>query len=294
MTTFLTAFTLIFLAEIGDKTQLLALAFSTRFTMRHVLTGVVAGSFLNHGIAIALASLVSGFASEGIIKIAASALFIFFGLWSMKLDFEDEEDEDQKMKFGPVLTVALAFFVGELGDKTQMSAMALGLNSANPFITLLGTTAGMAAVSLVGIIAGKLIGKKIPEVTMKFIASLVFLGFGTAGLAASLPQDYLGIIPVSGFAVLLAALVYMIYRMNMKNRDSYYSAKLEEAVSRCRRCKVHDEKCQVGIDIQRVAKEYIGEDIPYAGKVIQFFESMKKISPKKTIALSECQKKFLE
>ena len=212
----------------------------------------------------------------------------------MKLDFEDEEDEDQKMKFGPVLTVALAFFVGELGDKTQMSAMALGLNSANPFITLLGTTAGMAAVSLVGIIAGKLIGKKIPEVTMKFIASLVFLGFGTAGLAASLPQDYLGIIPVSGFAVLLAALVYMIYRMNMKNRDSYYSAKLEEAVSRCRRCKVHDEKCQVGIDIQRVAKEYIGEDIPYAGKVIQFFESMKKISPKKTIALSECQKKFLE
>ena len=228
------------------------------------------------------------------IKTAASALFIFFGLWSMKLDFEDEEDEDQKMKFGPVLTVALAFFVGELGDKTQMSAMALGLNSANPFITLLGTTAGMAAVSLVGIIAGKLIGKKIPEVTMKFIASLVFLGFGTAGLAASLPQDYLGIIPVSGFAVLLAALVYMIYRMNMKNRDSYYSAKLEEAVSRCRRCKVHDEKCQVGIDIQRVAKEYIGEDIPYAGKVIQFFESMKKISPKKTIALTECQKKFLE
>lgn len=174
-----------------------------------------------------------------------------------------------------------------------MSAMALGLNSANPFITLLGTTAGMAAVSLVGIIAGKLIGKKIPEVTMKFIASLVFLGFGTAGLAASLPQDYLGIIPVTGFAVLLAVLVYMIYRMNMKNRDSYYSAKLEEAVSKCRRCKVHDEKCQVGIDIQRVAKEYIGEDIPYAGKVIQFFESMKKISPKKTLALNECQKKFL-
>ena len=163
MTTFLTAFTLIFLAEMGDKTQLLALAFSTRFTMRQVLTGVIAGSFLNHGIAIALASLVSGFASEGLIKTAASALFIFFGLWYMKLDFEDEEDEYQKMKFGPVLTVALAFFVGELGDKTQMSAMALGLNSANPFITLLGTTAGMAAVSLVGIIAGKLIGKKIPE-----------------------------------------------------------------------------------------------------------------------------------
>ena len=80
MTTFLTAFTLIFLAEMGDKTQLLALAFSTRFTMRQVLTGVIAGSFLNHGIAIALASLVSGFASEGLIKTAASALFIFFGL----------------------------------------------------------------------------------------------------------------------------------------------------------------------------------------------------------------------
>ncbi|WP_051188409.1 TMEM165/GDT1 family protein [Proteocatella sphenisci] len=292
MTTFFTAFTLIFLAEMGDKTQLLALAFSTKFKMRQVMAGVVAGSFLNHGIAIALASVVSGFASESIIKTLASVLFIFFGLWSMKLDFEDEDEEDQKLKFGPVLTVALAFFVGELGDKTQMSAMVLGLDSASPFITLLGTTTGMAAVSLVGIIAGKLIGKKIPEVTMKFIAAIVFLGFGIAGLVESLPKEYLTAVPVIAFAAVLAGAVYLIYGLNMKNRDEYYGAKLEKAIARCRRCQVHDSSCQVGLDIENIAKSYIGADVPYAGRVIQFFESMKKASPKNAKTLSECQGKF--
>jgi len=281
MTTFLTAFLLVFLAEIGDKTQLLALAFSTKFKVRQVLIGVMIGAFLNHGIAIALASFVAGLASGSSIKIFAASLFIGFGLWSMKLEFEDDEEGNEKFKFGPVITVAVAFFIGELGDKTQMTAMALGLDSASPFITLVGTTAGMIAVSSIGIIAGKLIGKKIPEVTMKFISSFVFLGFGVAGLYAAMPKFYMTPVNIFVFVMVLGMLIYMILRANTRNRSTYFSQKLSYALAKCRNCQIHDSKCAVGLEIEEIAKMYIGAELPYLGRAVTFFESLKRVSPKK-------------
>lgn len=281
MTTFLTAFLLVFLAEMGDKTQLLALAFSTKFKVRQVLLGVMIGAFLNHGIAIALASFVAGLASGSSIKIFAASLFIGFGFWSMKLEFEDDEEENEKFKFGPIITVAVAFFIGELGDKTQMTAMALGLDSASPFITLMGTTAGMVAVSSIGIIAGKFIGKKIPEVTMKFISSFVFLGFGVVGLLTAVDRAYLSPLNIGLFAVAMNSIVSMICRANEKKRESYFSQKLSTALGRCRHCEIHDPKCIVGLEIEEIAKMYIGAELPYLGKVVTFFESLKRVSPKK-------------
>ncbi|MGB5824096.1 MAG: TMEM165/GDT1 family protein [Proteocatella sp.] len=281
MTTFLTAFLLVFLAEMGDKTQLLALAFSTKFKVKQVLAGVMIGAFLNHGIAIALASFVAGMASGVNIKIFAALLFIGFGFWSMKLEFEDDEEENEKFKFGPIITVAVAFFIGELGDKTQMTAMALGLDSASPSITLMGTTAGMVAVSSIGIIAGKLIGKKIPEVTMKFISSFVFLGFGVAGLYAAMPKSYMTPVSMAAFAMILGTLIYIILRANTINRSTYFTQKLSTALGRCRHCEIHDPKCAVGLEIEEITKMYIGSELPYLGKVVTFFESLKQASPKK-------------
>lgn len=281
MTSFISAFTLIFFAEMGDKTQLLALAFATKFKMRQVLIGVALGVFLNHGIAILLASFVSQIASTDIIQIAASMLFIVFGLLSMKLDFEDEEEEASEFKFGPVLTVALSFFIGELGDKTQLSAMALGLKSPHPFITLLGTTAGMIAVSLIGIIAGKMLGRKIPEVTMKFIASIIFLGFGIFGMYETLPKEYLTPVNTAIFLLVLSSLVIFILRLNSNNRDKYFARKLNLAISVCRNCEIHDPNCKIGKEIEEIADKYLGTHIPYLGKLVLFMESINKVSPKK-------------
>lgn len=289
MTTFFTAFLLVFLAEMGDKTQLLALAFSTKFKVRQVLFGVMIGAFLNHGIAIWLASFVSDLASASSIKIFAAMLFIVFGLWSMKLEFEDEQQENEKLKFGPLVTVAAAFFVGELGDKTQMTAMALGLDSVSPFVTIMGTTSGMVAVSSVGIIAGKLIGKKIPEVTMKFIASFVFLGFGIAGLFACVEKTYITPFNTAVLAIVLGALITMILKTNTRNRDIYFSQKLREALDKCRHCEVHNPKCTIGLEIEAITKTYIGSDLPYVGKAVIFFESLKQVSPKKYKSLETLQ-----
>lgn len=281
MSSFLSAFMLIFFAEMGDKTQLLALAFATKFKMRQVLIGVAVGAFLNHGIAILLASFVSQFTSTGIIQLIASALFIVFGLMSMKLEFEDEEEEASELKFGPIITVALSFFIGELGDKTQLSAMALGLKSPHPFITLLGTTSGMIVVSLIGIIVGKLIGKKIPEVTMKFIAAFIFLGFGVFGIYESLPQEFMTAGNIAIFTAGLILVCALILKLNSKNRNEYFAKKLSFAINNCRQCEVHNPKCKIGMEIEEITNNYIGSKLPYIGKVILFMESINKISPEK-------------
>lgn len=281
MTTFITAFLLIFLAEMGDKTQLLALAFSTKYKVRQVLMGVFFGAFLNHGIAIALASFVSGLASATTIKIFASTLFILFGLWSMKLEFEDDEEENQKFNFGPMITVAFAFFLGELGDKTQMTAMTLGLESVNPFITLLGTTAGMVGVSAIGIIVGKLIGKKIPETTMKFVSAFVFMGFGLVGLKSAVPISIATPLNISIFAILIIASILVILKTNSKNRNKYFAQKFNYAIENCKECDIHNKACKIGKEIEEIQKEFTGTGIPYLGKIVTYMESIEKVSPQK-------------
>lgn len=279
---FISAFLLIFFAEMGDKTQLLALAFSTKYSVKQVLTGVMIGSFLNHGIAILLASFIATLASDGSIKILAALMFIGFGLWSLKLDFVDEEDEDSsKLKLGPIFTVALAFFIGELGDKTQLSAMALGLDSISPFVTLIGTTAGMVAVSGIGILVGRLIGKKIPEVTMKVVSAFVFLGFGVTGLWSSIPGKYLTNINILLFTLSLILAIAMIMYINSVNRNKYFGEKIHSVLSQCKECDFHNPECVIGLEIESITREYFGGNFPYLGKVVVYLESFKVSRPKK-------------
>lgn len=287
---FISAFFLIFLAEMGDKTQLLALAFSTKFTVKQVLTGVMIGSFFNHGIAIALASFISSLASEGTIKIIASVMFLFFGLWSMKIEFEDEvDDENSRLKLGPIFTVAFAFFLGELGDKTQLTAMTLGLDSINPLITLLGTTTGMIAVSSIGILVGKLIGKKIPEVTMKLISSFVFLIFGITGLLGAVPQQLLTMSNLIFFTLILLSAILYLLRLNSINRGKYYGEKIQLALSKCKECDIHNPDCIIGKEIEAITNEYLGAKIPYLGKVIVYIEAFQVTSPKKSKYVQNCK-----
>jgi len=110
------AFMLIFIAEMGDKTQILAMAFAVRFPVKKVLLGIGIGAFLNHGLAVIVGSYLSKMISIDIVQMVAGFVFILFALWTLKPD-EDDEVEEAKSKFGPVATVALAFFLGELGDK---------------------------------------------------------------------------------------------------------------------------------------------------------------------------------
>ncbi len=276
MNEFIKAFVLITFAEMGDKTQLLALAFASKFKPLHVLVGISIGSFLNHGIAIALGNYISKFVPIGQIQLFASLLFILFGLWSLKIDIEDDEDENLNSKYGPVLTVAFAFFIGELGDKTQLTAMTLGANSNHTLLVLFGTVTGMVITGGLGILVGKLLGKKIPEVTMKIIASFVFMFFGTVGLYTYVPAIYITPFSIVSYFIILILLILLVFRLNIIQKDRYYEIKLAKILTKCKNCgKAHIESCPVNQARVEIEKEYLGEKVPYLGSVIKYLESLK-------------------
>lgn len=199
---YLHALLFIFIAEMGDKTQILAMMFATKYKMRQVLLGVFIGSLLNHGVAVLFGTFIGGMIPANVLQIIAGSAFIFFALWSLKEE-DDEDEEESTRKLGPVLTVAAAFFIGELGDKTQLTAITLSVDAAHPFFILLGTVSGMLLTSGVGIIVGSKIGDKIPELLMKFIAYGLFLVFGSMKLYTSLPDRYVNAFTISGFVIFI-------------------------------------------------------------------------------------------
>ena len=219
MREFLEAFVMVFVGEMGDKSQFLALAFATCYPMSTVLGGVSLGIGLNHGIAIIAAVLIAGvFKDMTFLQIAAGFLFLFFGLSTLKADDEDEEEEVKTCTRGSMLTVATAFFVGELGDKTQLMAMTLAMNSERPAVIFLATVSSMILVSLLGIIVGRCVGKKIPRVLMSYLAAFLFLLFGTMKLYDAVDDGFktpawIGIY----VAVLAGAIIYTLVQ-NKKAR----------------------------------------------------------------------------
>ncbi len=172
------------LAEMGDKTQLLAMAFATKYKTSKVLIGVFLATVLNHGLAVALGNVITRYhAIEIWIQIIASLSFIFFGLWTIRGDkLNSEENRKTKFKLGAVMTVAIAFFIAELGDKTQLTTIALAAKfPENPIGILMGSTTGMLIADAIGIIVGVIMCKKIPERTIKLVSAGAFIFFGLIG-----------------------------------------------------------------------------------------------------------------
>lgn len=206
------AFFMIFMAEMGDKTQILAMAFATQFAVLPIVIGVTIGSFFNHGLAIILGQLLSQWLDLNLLQIVAGVAFIGFAFWSLQVD--EEEDEDVSMnKYGPIMTVALAFFIGELGDKTQLTALTLGSVSKVPFLTLIGTTLGMVATSYIGIFVGKRLGKAVPELMMKTGAACIFIFFGFEKLISN--NHYLTLVtllPILGVILIVFIIALMRFR----------------------------------------------------------------------------------
>ncbi len=182
LTVFLISAGAVTLAEMGDKTQLLAMAFATRYKASKVLIGVFLATVLNHAFAVALGNFVTRYQAIDLwVQIIASLSFIFFGLWTIRGD-KLEGEENRKTRFGAVMTVAIAFFIAELGDKTQLTTIALAAKfPENPVGILMGTTTGMLIADAIGIIVGVVMCKKIPERTIKLVSAGAFIFFGLLG-----------------------------------------------------------------------------------------------------------------
>jgi Ca2+/H+ antiporter, TMEM165/GDT1 family len=208
MKIFIASFLFVVLAEMGDKTQLLAMAFACRYPAKTVLAGVLVATLLNHLLAVVVGSWLTNIVPLDTIQIAAAAAFILFGLWTLRGD--RLEGEDNKYKFSPFWTVAVAFFFAEMGDKTQLATVALAAKYQSILPIWMGTTTGMLVADAFGIIVGVVLGKRIPERFVKWFAAVIFILFGIAGLYDALPERFLTLPLMSAGLLLVAALVGIV------------------------------------------------------------------------------------
>ena len=181
MVIFSTAFIMVVLAEMGDKTQLLAMAFAAKYPWKKVMLGVLFATLLNHFVAIAAGIYLNTLVPQHIVEIVASVAFIVFGLWILKDD--ELGNEAEKNRFSIFWTVAIAFFLAEMGDKTQLATVALSAQIGSDLLTILiGTTAGMLVADGIGIALGAALHKYVPDRVVKKIASGIFILFGILGI----------------------------------------------------------------------------------------------------------------
>jgi len=181
MTAFLASLFFVTLAEMGDKTQLLAMAFATRYKASQVLLAVFLATAVNHALAVAIGEALTKVIPLDIISLVVAASFILFGLWTLRGD-TIENGVKKESRFGPVATVAIAFFLAEMGDKTQLATVSLAIKYRNMFGVLLGTTTGMVIADAVGIVIGIVMKKRIPDYAIKWISAIIFILFGLIGI----------------------------------------------------------------------------------------------------------------
>ena len=220
---FIFSVTAVTLAEMGDKTQLLAMAFATKYKASKVLLGVFLATVINHALAVLVGNLITKLDSvQTIIQGVAALSFIFFGLWTIRGD-QLEGEENRVSKYGPIMTVAIAFFLAEMGDKTQLTTIALATRfPQNPIGILFGTTTGMLIADGIGIIIGVVLCKKIPERTVKLVSAGAFIFFGFVGTyQVAMGSLHLGLgTTLAGLAVIAAltfgAGYYLIKKEAMK------------------------------------------------------------------------------
>lgn len=210
MTAFWASLIFVVLAEMGDKTQLLAMAFATRYKASVVMWGVFVATALNHALAVAVGNYLTVFVPLQYIQIAAAISFVLFGLWTIRGD--RLEGEDKRFSFSPFWTVAIAFFIAEMGDKTQLATVALAAKYQAPVATWLGTNAGMLIADAIGIVIGIVMHRHIPEQAVKWGAALVFIVFGIYGIHETVPDRILTPLVETVGLVVIAVTGYLLAR----------------------------------------------------------------------------------
>lgn len=188
---FIIAFTLVFISELGDKTQLLALSFSSKLKISTILLGVALGSLFSHGLAILFGSFLGNIEDlkfQYFIKIITYISFIVFGIITLKptnkgSDSKSRNKNSFKNNFQYILFIAFSIAVGEFGDKTFLASIGLGIQYPNYKIMLiLGAIFAMVASDLIAILFGKFLSKKVSEKTMQTFSGILFLIFGVIGI----------------------------------------------------------------------------------------------------------------
>lgn len=178
MTAFLVSFAVIFVAELGDKSQLMALTFATRYPWLPVLIGITAATALVHAVSVVIGAALGATIPTRAIALVAAVAFVLFGVWTLRGDRLSETDVERAER--PTHHVALAvgsvFMLAELGDKTMLATITLATREGL-FGTWLGSTLGMVAADALAIALGRALGTRLPERAVRIGAAIAFFVF---------------------------------------------------------------------------------------------------------------------
>ncbi len=178
----LTAFGLVFIAELGDKTQLVVLTMGSGRRLGPTLAGLLATIALLQGIAVGMGSLLARYASPRTLGIASGVLFIGFAAWTW---WSTDDDDDDAGPPGSMLAFLGAFFLAELGDKSSLATAVLATTN-NALGTWVGATLGFFGATLLSLAAGNWLRTRVRAVTLQRIGAVAFLVAGIATLVAAL------------------------------------------------------------------------------------------------------------
>ncbi|WP_409287059.1 TMEM165/GDT1 family protein [Pseudomonas guariconensis] len=163
------------LAEIGDKTQLLALILAARFRKPWpIIAGIIAATLANHAAAGAVGAWVSSFFSETVLHWILAASFAATALWTLVPDKMDDDENSAARRFGPFVTTLIAFFLAEIGDKTQVATVMLAAQYPHLIMVILGTTLGMLIANVPVVLAGNFAAEKLPLTLIRRLAATAF------------------------------------------------------------------------------------------------------------------------
>ncbi|WPP00692.1 TMEM165/GDT1 family protein [Pseudomonas sp. HR96] len=163
------------LAEIGDKTQLLALILAARFRKPWpIIAGIVAATLANHAAAGAVGAWISSYLTDSILHWILAASFTATALWTLVPDKMDDDEATTKRAFGPFLTTLIAFFIAEIGDKTQVATIMLAAQYPDLLLVIIGTTLGMLIANVPVVLAGNFAADRLPLTLIRRVAAAAF------------------------------------------------------------------------------------------------------------------------
>lgn len=186
---FASAFSLIFLAEMGDKSQLIAMTLAHRYRPAPVVAGVFAAFAVLNLLAVWLGQVLFRWVPQGPVLVAAGLLFLAFAYRSWRDGAQEEGGETRAIAKGALLASFTLIFLSELGDKTQIATIALAAGTGQPWSVFAGSTLALWLVSLLGILVGSTLLARLPRLWVHRTAALLFALFGVLALAEGMSGD---------------------------------------------------------------------------------------------------------
>jgi putative Ca2+/H+ antiporter (TMEM165/GDT1 family) len=187
MSAFLVSLGVIFAAELGDKSQLMALAFAARYRAVPILVGITIATAVVHAVSVVVGAVLGVALPTRTISVAAGVAFLAFAAWTLRGDTLDEGQAGRadRSTGSAVVAAATAFFLAELGDKTMLATITLATREA-PLGVWAGSTVGMVAADALAIVVGQQLGARLPDRVIKIGAAVLFVVFGLVLIAEGL------------------------------------------------------------------------------------------------------------